>query len=391
MTIKADKNPIQPTTESLDAGGIFADVLSGTDAPEEEWESDVVDSADSSDEWGDPTADDADADAEPGDEPADDEPAAEDDAEPAEDDAEPAADEKKADDGKAKDREEIEVTDETGRRKIEIDYSDRKSIRRAHEQAAGARKLYARNRELRDQLAAIQPKVDEGTKATERWSKLEGKYAEAGMDGVIEMLTGRPADEYISAREAEKKRLAAMSPEERALLDRTKSTDKQVAEAQRIREEAERLRAEALAERESADLERLESVVHPEFEKVRMAGKLGDKAREHRIDTMIWDYVQSEMVRLAEKGTQPNRDVVRQLFSDASSLFSSAVETRASKQTAATIDKKKKEATREAQSAVVRSERQLRRGVTNDADLSNTAGATNFLLAAMGAGKRRSK
>lgn len=388
--MKADQNPIQKTTENLDGSSIIADALAGGgggDWDADSGESDVVDSSDSTD-WSDSpsddevAADDAAEDAAEGDESAEDGDESGDESETGEGDAKATPETKK-------DVEEIEVTDETGRRKIEVDYSDRKAIRRAHEQAAGARKLYARNRELRAELEAAKPTIEAGTKALDRWNRMEAEYATKGMDGVIETLTGRPAEEYYAAREAENKRLAAMSPAERALYDRTRQTDKHVAEAQKIKEEAERIRAEAAAEREAADLEKVEALVHPEFERIRMKGKLGDPAREHRIDTMIWDYVQSELVRIAEKGTTPTRDLVRRTFEEASSLFSSAVEARASKQTAATLDKKKKEATREAQSAVVRGERQLRRKVESDSDFSHTAGAAAFLAAVASGGKRK--
>ena len=381
--VKADANPVQPTASNLDANGVLADVLSGgnggwDDTPSEETIADATDSTD----WTDPVDDDVDAGAD-NEDPADD---ADVDAEATDGDETTEA---AAKPDEKKDTEEIEVTDETGRRKIAIDYSDRKGIKRAYEQAAGARKLYARNRELRAELETAKPTLEAGAKAVERWNLLETEYSTRGMDAVIERITGRPAAEYYTTRQENERRLAAMSPAERALHERSQSTDKQVAEAQTIRAEAERIRAEALADREAADLEKVESLVHPEFDRVRMKGKMGDPAKEHRIDTMIWDYVQSELVRIAEKGVTPNRDLVRQTFSDAASLFSSAVEARASKQTAAALDNKKKQATKEAQSAVVRGERQLRQKVDSDADFSHTAGAAAFLASVAGGGRKR--
>lgn len=390
MAIKADRNPIQPTVEHIDAGGLLADVLSGGDGSLGDEVSDagddVVDSSDSTEF--DVSDLDADGEAETSETSDDEGDESEEEADGEEGDDAPA---KAADAKDAKDKEEIEVTDDLGRRKIEIDYSDRAATKRAHQQAAGARKLYARNRELREAQTKLEAQVADGSKAIDRWTKLEGIYQSKGVDGVIETLVGRSANDYWAERKANEARLAAMSPAERAAHDKDRETNDRVAEAQRIKEEAEAERQKAKEEREQFDLERLESVVHPEFEAVRMAGKLGDAAREHRIDTMIWDYVQSELVRLSERGVPASREVVRQAFQDASSLFSSTIESRASQQTRQVIDKKKKQATKEAQSAVVQGERQLRQKMeSNDFDFSNSSGASAFLAAAMG-GKRRSK
>lgn len=282
--------------------------------------------------------------------------------------------------------EELEVTDETGRHKLKVDWNDKAKIKRWIQQAAGARKLYGQLQAAKQAAATNMP--EQAKVAVERWDKLETLFKDEGVEGVVKLLSGKDFDTYASER-AKMTSEWAKNPAAREAWEAKRAHAAALREAAQAKEEVKKLGDAARAEREAAEVSRLEAVAHTEFSKVRFAGKLGDPAREQRVDTMIWNSVQSELERLADQGVEPTAATMRQLYREFASTFGPTTRKAADKETQKAVQRRRKEATTAAQSASVRSEAKTRKQVDGDIDMQSTRGMADLMFQAMKSGRRQ--
>lgn len=254
--------------------------------------------------------------------------------------------EKKADPNK----EVITITDDSGRKKLEIDYSDRAATRKAHEMAAGARKFQAE----RDREKAARTKLEEQNTADRRiLDALEKAFAEKGEDGVIDLIAGKPgaAEAYIQRRIDRAKFLEKASPEEKAQLEQRERLDAQEREIAKLRAEGEAREKRVMSEREAAELAATEATVHPVFEKYRFDGKLGSEDDEAMFDEMLWNTALKRLKPYEEKGLPMTKELVDREFKAVSMQLRKRIGSQAEKKAAAIVEQKKQEATENAQAS----------------------------------------
>lgn len=245
-------------------------------------------------------------------------------------------------------KEVITVTDEQGRRRrLEIDYSDRAKIRRAHELAAGARKWQAE----RDQALGREKEL---TGRVSSYDLMEKAWAERGEEGVVDLLAGRKGayQERIQRQMERAKFLANASPEEvQALKDREEG------EANRKRIEAQEKRTQELEKKlvekeEAFEMRALESQVHPVFHKHRFAGRLGNEAQEQMLDEMLWNTTLKRLEPYDEQGIL-SPELFEREFAAASRNIRQLIGNQADKKVARTVAQKKQEATENVQAKVM--------------------------------------
>lgn len=185
------------------------------------------------------------------------------------------------------DIEEIILTDENGKRKLTVDFSDREKLKKYVQMAAGARKWQSERDKFRGELDTVKKEADELRTV---WSAVEKAFKSTGPEGVLKLLMGdeKTYSEYENSRYQRRRQKEDASPSE---LERIELEERYETE-RRGREQAERERNEFVdsikKDKETAEYKSLESMVNPVFDKYRFAGKLGDSAREERLDRMIW-------------------------------------------------------------------------------------------------------
>lgn len=249
-------------------------------------------------------------------------------------------------------KEVITVTDDQGRRrKIEIDYSDRMATRKAHEMAAGFRKMQAE----RDQL--VRKEKESSGKFQEvntNWQLLEKAFSQKGIEGVVDLLEGRSGayQDNVKKGYERQKFLESASPQELKALEAQEAAETARRENARIRKENEEFKEQITKERETAELRSLESRVHPVFNKYRFAEKLGDNTDEHMFDEMLWNTALKRLEPYEEKGLDLTPEMIEREFHDVAKSIRNRIRTQANKTAARTVEQKKTEATENVQAAV---------------------------------------
>jgi hypothetical protein len=259
------------------------------------------------------------------------------------------SDSKKASSSSSK--ETITVTDEKGRRKIEIDLNDKEQVKKYVQMAYGARKWQAE----RDQALTSRKQLEsELAQVKQNWDTLEKAFQEGGEEAVVDLIAGKRGayQEKIKQRIMREEFLRNASPEEVEALKAKEAAEKSAKELEKIRKENEEFRQKMAAEKEQAELRSLESTVHPVFNKYRFAEKLGSADDEQMFDEMLWNTALKRLEPYEEKGLALTPELVEREFSVVAKSIRSRIGLQAEKKAAKVIEQKKKEATENVQATV---------------------------------------
>lgn len=250
-------------------------------------------------------------------------------------------------------KEVITVTDESGkRRKIEIDYSNRESVKKAFTMAAGMRKFQAE----RDQaLTKLKPLESELGEIKSNWNILEKAYQSGGVEGLVDLLEGRKGayKDSVQKHIDRARFLENASPEEIRELERRELSEKQNSEFERIRKENEEFKKQILGEKETAELRSLESQVNPVFEKYRFADRLGNADNEHIFDDMLWNSALKRLEPYEERGVPVTPEMIEREFRTVALSLRKTIGLQAEKKASKAIEQKKQEATENVQAKVM--------------------------------------
>lgn len=254
--------------------------------------------------------------------------------------------------GQAEDIEYVRVTDETGRkRKVKIDFSDRKAITNAFKQAAGMRKFQAERDNLKKELSAVSEQFSE---VNDAYEKLNNAFGKEGVKGVVKLLAGADGiEKFIEEELAHKEYLANLTPNEKYRLE---MEEKERSWQERL--EAERLQREEFEKKfqqreEEAAIRQLESKLHPAFDRYRFAGKLNDPVTENHLDKAIWKEVTDRLAEYPED-VELTPALVDKEVRQAAAIFNKVIKAQTEKKVKSTITKKKNEASKRAQVAATK-------------------------------------
>lgn len=274
-------------------------------------------------------------------------------------------------------KEVITITDEKGRRKVEVDFSNRDEVKKYVQMAHGARKWQA------ERDAAISGKKEVEGKYNEQkanWDILNKVFQEQGVEGLTDLLQGRKGayQENLKKQMDRAKFLERASPEEVEALQAREEAQRNAREIQKIRKENEDFKKTISEKEERAELASLESRVNPVFDKYRFADKLGDADDEHMFDEMLWNSALKRLEPYEEKGLDITPELVEREFKAVSNSIRKRINLQSEKKASKVIAQKKNEATENVQAAVRSGYRSG--GVTKEAtDLLNKGDLTGLL------------
>lgn len=249
-------------------------------------------------------------------------------------------------------KEVIAVTDESGRkRRIEIDYSDKAAIKKAHLEAAGMRKFQAERDQAFKRLQEGEVKQKE---LETNWSTLDSAYQQGGIEGLVDLLEGRRgAFRDRVTKEVERvKFLERASPEEIEQLNTREQADKLRKDYERLQKDNEKFKKEVTEQRESAELKEIQSRVHPTFDKYRFAGKLGDVQDEHMFDEMLWTTSLNRLKQYESEGLELSPELIDREMRAVQSAIRKRISVAADKKVSNVLNQKKQEATENVQAKI---------------------------------------
>lgn len=249
-------------------------------------------------------------------------------------------------------KETITVSDDQGRRKVEIDYTDRAAIKKAHEMAAAARKWQVERDRERTEKAQL---TESHAKTSRVVEALEKAYAENGEKGVIDLIAGKPgaSAEFIQKQIDRAKFLEKASPADVAQLEQKERLEVLERELTKQRQENEDREKRVLTEREATELKATEATVHPVFEKHRFDGKLGDEETEAMFDEMLWNSALKRLKPYEDKGLPMTRELVDREFRTVATNLRKRIGMQAEKKAASVVEQKSQEATENAQASTM--------------------------------------
>ena len=247
-------------------------------------------------------------------------------------------------------KESIVVTDDKGKRKIEVDFNNKDQLKKYVQMAHGARKWQAE----RDQAVAKAKDVETRySDLRSNWDTLEQAYQSSGVEGLIDLLEGRQGafSEWEKSRIDRHEMLKKASPAEKELFASQERELSRQREIEKMRKENEEFRSKISQEREQAELRSLESNVHPAFDRYRFADKLGDSDTEQMFDEMLWTSALKRLEPYEEKGLL-TADIIEKEFKSVSVALRKRINVQADKKAAKVVEQKKREATENVQAAV---------------------------------------
>jgi hypothetical protein len=235
----------------------------------------------------------------------------------------------------------INVTDDTGRKKLKVDYGDREKTKQAYRLAAGFQKMRAERDKISNQHKEVAGQFEELQKFK---NTLNDLYAKEGIAGVFNAVRGEGEpdwDEYVLAEAHRVGKYKNASPDERKAMDDSKELRRLKAEQEMWVKTQEDLRLRAEQEKEAAEIAKFEAMVAPAFERYRF-NEIEDSAKADRMDARLWREAREEFKRLEEAGEVVTQKVVTRVLKEISDDIRSLIGTQAQKTADETVERKKK-------------------------------------------------
>lgn len=260
--------------------------------------------------------------------------------------------EEKPDADDTSDVEEVEITDEHGRRRVRVDFSNREYRKKLVQQAAGARKLMrVEIPKLRKELESVRADLTSKGDDAEIGRSLSDAWDKGGMAGLVAALTkGKQTwDEVFEAERLHRDELRKLSPDARRAYDAEQAAKQAVATKSEAEKKLEAKLADFEAREAANERATLQGYMDAPFSKHRFAGKLGDEAREHRLDSMMWNQVRADVAAL-DDDVPVTAQLVGRLFSEHAAALRQTIQAEVRKETRDVLDTKRQAAKETAQS-----------------------------------------
>lgn len=248
-----------------------------------------------------------------------------------------------------KDIEEIIITDDSGRKKVTVDWKDREKLKKYVQMAAGMRKYQVERDKATSELSELKPKY---TDLAQSWEAVESAFSSGGVRGLIDLLAGPGGyDKHLQAelQRVQTRQTATPSELERMDLEERLSTERK--EREKLSRQVEDNLKKAQEKEEASSMKALESVVHPAFDKHRFAGKLGDAVVEAQLDQAVWDQAIKRLEQYPES-FELTSAVIEKEFREVSNAFRKIIN-KQSEQKVQKVIANKKVAAQEAAAAKV--------------------------------------
>lgn len=252
------------------------------------------------------------------------------------------------------DVETVVISDDSGRRQVKVDFSDRDKLKKYVQLAYGARKWQAERDKISKEVEPLRGQLAE---MRSNWDTLESTFRRGGIEGVIDLLEGRQGayQEHLKSAMERAEFLRKASPEELQAFKAEELARTKAREAEDIRKEFEDLRNKVERDKEEADYRKLESQVTPLFQKYRFAGKLGDESDENMFDEMLWTTVTRKLQPYEDQYDgilNVPQEIVEKQFREVAQSIRKRIGAQAERKASRVLEQKKQEATENVQAKV---------------------------------------
>lgn len=233
------------------------------------------------------------------------------------------------------------ATDSKGRKKVQVDLSDRKKLEQQLAMAHGARKFQAERDSFKSKYEELEKKHGETASTL---SSLEDIYSQHGIEGIVDVLTGEKGGyKKHLMKELEREAIKrTASPEQLKQIELMEELEKERSERRREKQSREAELTRVASDREASQLDKATASLLPVFESVRFAGRLGDTEAENLFDKQIWESTVDAMVNVpAEEWT---RERIQMEFKKNSLVYQKFIKQNEKATAKKVVEDKKKDA-----------------------------------------------
>lgn len=246
--------------------------------------------------------------------------------------------------------EEIFVTDDKGRRKVKVDFSDREKLRKLVAQSYGMRKFQKERDDAMQRLKELESKSGElqGT-----WDRLQEVYESQGVRGLVNLVSGQEDayDQHLQQQIERAQAKAKASPEQLKQIEALERAEQIARENELFKKKLEEREVQEAQQREAMEVEALQTKLNAPFAKYAFTGKLGDSALEQQYNEALWNLATNRLRQLPEE-QELTSQLIEKTFRDVALGFNKAVTKQVKEKTATTAQRRKDAAaTRVAQKA----------------------------------------
>lgn len=244
----------------------------------------------------------------------------------------------------ANDTDYVYVTDESGRKKIKVDFADRDKTKKAYEYAYGFRKMQAERDKANSQLKDLEPKYQDMAKS---WELMEKAVHDNGLEGLVNLISGdaKGFDKLVEKRMQLSEWKKSATPAELERYDAQQQAEAERRAREKLEKEFSSLRDKVEKDSDTAKFKTLESKVNPAFDKWRFAGKLGDASLEEQLDRAVWnqalDNIEGVRSKMGVEEHELPSTIIEQEFRKVRSTFDKVINKQTEKKTSQIIQQKK--------------------------------------------------
>jgi len=242
---------------------------------------------------------------------------------------------------KTEDIEYINVTDDSGKKRLKIDWNDKETIKKQLSLLAGARKWQAE----RDSALAKVKEVEGKQDSIKAWDAIESAWTKSGLEGVVDLLGGKQGHfkEWRDAEFAKVAQYNAASQPERDFMDMQERLSKQAKENEELTTRLKGESEKSIQKKQEAEAAEMRSYAVDAFSKHRFDGTMGDPVAEQQINEVVWSQALSKIDAMPE-GTAITPALMEREFKAAADLFRKHISTQVASGTKKMIEQKKEQA-----------------------------------------------
>jgi len=218
---------------------------------------------------------------------------------------------------------EIAVTDDKGRRKVKVDFSDREKLKTLVAQAYGMRKFQRERDEVQTRYKEVSAKAEELEKA---WGAINSAYENEGVKGLVNLILAEEDayDKHIQEQIERHAIRTKASPDELKQLEALERAEQIARENERIRRQLEERDQREARSREETEIQVLQTKLNAPYARYSFSGKLGDRELEAHYNEALWNMATTKLRSLPEE-TELTDDLINSTFRSVAMNFQKAV------------------------------------------------------------------
>jgi hypothetical protein len=246
------------------------------------------------------------------------------------------------------DVEELSLSDETGRKKVKINWKDKTQLKKYVEMAHGMRKFQAERdkaikaeQALKTNFTSLEGKYKE---TSEAFNRLDQAWQKGGVSALVNLIAGNPKayEEFEKQIVSKHDFLRSATPEQKKAYEIEEQLNAEKKEREILQKKYEDELKRIQETREANEAKEVENMVTPAFEKYRFQGKLGDPEVEKQLDHAIWTQALSNLERLPDE--EISSAAIEREFRTVAATFSKVIGKQAKDTAKKVVESKKAQA-----------------------------------------------